>query len=80
MYFLSLIYSPRFPPKNAKLELPKSEYVPAAITAFPSSTLAENEVWSTSTRQKLAKPRYKKKDLDERRSKASVVVGVKRMN
>ncbi|KAF9468581.1 ribonucleases P/MRP protein subunit POP1-domain-containing protein [Collybia nuda] len=64
----------RFPPKNAKLEPPKSDHVPGATRAFPSSSLAETEIWNASVRNKLVKPRYKKKDLDERRAKASILI------
>jgi len=36
---------------------------------FPSSRLAECEIWDDIVRNGLAKPRFKKKDLDERRAK-----------
>ncbi|KAJ7780582.1 NUC188 domain-containing protein [Mycena maculata] len=54
----------KFPPKNAK----PSPTVASPII-IPSATLAESEIWGESTRDSLRKPRYKKKDLDERRSK-----------
>ncbi|KAK7048302.1 ribonucleases P/MRP protein subunit POP1 [Favolaschia claudopus] len=54
----------KFPPKNAK-----PHPVSASTRIIPSATLAESELWEESIRQTLRKPRYKKKDLDERRSK-----------
>lgn len=39
--------------------------------AFPSSQLAHSEIWDDRIRNGLANPRFKKKDLDERRSKVS---------
>ncbi|KAJ7134557.1 NUC188 domain-containing protein [Mycena epipterygia] len=54
----------KFPPKNAK-----PGPVPASPIIFPSATLAQSDLWEQSTRDSLRKPRYKKKDIDERRSK-----------
>ncbi|KAJ7505381.1 ribonucleases P/MRP protein subunit POP1-domain-containing protein [Mycena galericulata] len=54
----------KFPPKNAK---PSPTFASPII--FPSAALAQSELWEESTRNSLKKPRYKKKDLDERRSK-----------
>ncbi|KAK2465239.1 hypothetical protein APHAL10511_002593 [Amanita phalloides] len=54
-----------FPPKNAKLE-PDADR--NAIT-IPSAQLAQSEIWDENTRLKLKKPRYKKMQLDLRRSK-----------
>ncbi|KAJ7147486.1 POP1-domain-containing protein [Mycena crocata] len=59
----------KFPPKNAR---PRA--TAASPIIFPSATLAQSELWEESTRDSLRKPRYKKKDLDERRSK-NVVPG-----
>jgi ribonuclease P/MRP protein subunit POP1 len=56
----------RFPPKNAQPRLSDSDYMSAATTTFPSAALAHSEIWDQAAR---SKPRYKKKDLDERRSK-----------
>ncbi|KAJ7784628.1 POP1-domain-containing protein [Mycena metata] len=53
-----------FPPKNAK---PRP--VAASQIIIPSATLAQSDLWEESVRNSLRKPRYKKKDLDERRSK-----------
>jgi ribonuclease P/MRP protein subunit POP1 len=64
LHFLTPIHESRFPPKNAK---------PSATAAnpiiIPSATLAQSDLWEESTRDSLRKPRYKKKDIDERRSK-----------
>ncbi|KAJ7175799.1 ribonucleases P/MRP protein subunit POP1-domain-containing protein [Mycena filopes] len=54
----------KFPPKNAK-----PHPVVASPIIFPSATLAQSDIWEESVRNGLRKPRYKKKDLDERRSK-----------
>jgi ribonuclease P/MRP protein subunit POP1 len=61
----------RFPPKNAKPRPSDSDHVKATVTTFPSASLARSEIWDEATRKALLKPRYKKKDLDERRSKVS---------
>ncbi|KAG6811630.1 hypothetical protein H0H92_006499 [Tricholoma furcatifolium] len=58
----------KFPPKNAKPQTPPTEYTPS-IAVFPSAQLAQSQIWDESVRAKLSTPRYKKKDLDERRSK-----------
>lgn len=55
-----------FPPKDAKCK-PNTSGLGSVV--FPSSTLASSEIWDESIRDALAKPRYKKKELDERRSK-----------
>ncbi|KAJ7288398.1 POP1-domain-containing protein [Mycena rebaudengoi] len=54
----------KFPPKNAK---PRP--VTASAIIRPSGTLAQSDLWEESTRDSLRKPRFKKKDIDERRSK-----------
>ncbi|KAJ6557418.1 NUC188 domain-containing protein [Mycena vulgaris] len=54
----------KFPPKNAK-----PSAAPASPVIIPSATVAQSDLWEESTRASLRKPRYKKKDLDERRSK-----------
>ncbi|KAF8225887.1 POP1-domain-containing protein [Tricholoma matsutake] len=59
----------KFPPKNAKPKPSDSDHAAATITTFPSATLAQSEIWDDTTRNALLTPRYKKKDLDERRSK-----------
>jgi hypothetical protein len=59
----------RFPPKNAK---PQSGPSTLPVT-FPTIELAQCEIWDADKRNGLKKPRYKKKDLDERRSKVRVI-------
>ncbi|KAJ6619451.1 POP1-domain-containing protein [Mycena sp. CBHHK59/15] len=54
----------KFPPKNAK-----PGPVPVSKIIAPSSNLAQSDLWDESMRSSLRKPRYKKRDLDERRSK-----------
>ncbi|KAI0789808.1 ribonucleases P/MRP protein subunit POP1-domain-containing protein [Abortiporus biennis] len=66
------VYDPRlsFPPKNAKVhidgDLPSLSSVPLV---FPSTELAQSEIWDEKVRDGLKKPRFKKKELDERREK-----------
>lgn len=63
----------RFPPKNAKPSFPDMTNPPATPSSsliFPSSIIAQTEIWDEAKREVLKKPKYKKKDLDERRSKA----------
>ncbi|KAF8120269.1 ribonucleases P/MRP protein subunit POP1-domain-containing protein [Boletus edulis] len=62
----------KFPPKNAKPHYPdvtqsSTQMSPAFI--FPTALTAQSELWDEEKRGSLKKPRYKKKDLDERRSK-----------
>ncbi|KAG6903119.1 hypothetical protein C0995_004666 [Termitomyces sp. Mi166 len=57
----------KFPPKNAKAQAPSTDHISSTI--FPSAQLAQSDLWDEAVRTKLARPRYKKKDLDERRSK-----------
>ncbi|KAH9847891.1 POP1-domain-containing protein [Lenzites betulinus] len=58
-----------FPPKNAKVEIEGGTTLSPSLTVFPSATLAESELWSEDVRTVLRKPRYKKQDIDQRRSK-----------
>ncbi|KAI8986191.1 POP1-domain-containing protein [Trametes punicea] len=64
------VHDPRlsFPPKNAKVETDGSTTLTPASTVFPSAALAESPIWDEDTRLALRKPRYKKKDIDQRRS------------
>jgi hypothetical protein len=60
----------RFPPKNAKLSIdPTGLSLP--IATFPTATIAQSEIWEEGTRKMLQKPRFKKKDLDRRRSQVN---------
>ncbi|KAG6900179.1 hypothetical protein C0993_001891 [Termitomyces sp. T159_Od127] len=54
--------------QNAKAQVPAAEHL-SSTTIFPSAQLAQSDLWDEDVRTKLARPRYKKKDLDERRSK-----------
>lgn len=60
-----------FPPKNAKVELDAGDGVALspASTVFPSAELAVSAIWDEDTRLALRTPRFKKKDIDERRAK-----------
>ncbi|KAL0580130.1 Ribonucleases P/MRP protein subunit pop1 [Marasmius crinis-equi] len=63
------VYDPRlkFPPKNANVHYPRPE--PPSPFIHPTSALARSELWDESSRMKLKQPRFKKKDLDDRRAK-----------
>ncbi|KAI0755130.1 POP1-domain-containing protein [Daedaleopsis nitida] len=65
------VHDPRlsFPPKNAKLEIDNGTNLTPSSTVYPSANIAQSEIWDENTRMSLRKPRYKKKDLDQRRSK-----------
>ncbi|TFK52515.1 POP1-domain-containing protein [Heliocybe sulcata] len=67
------VYDPRlsFPPKNAKIRVDK-DGLPSlsnATMTFPTSVLAQSEIWEENVRHALRKPKYKTKDIDERKSK-----------
>ncbi|KAJ7601074.1 ribonucleases P/MRP protein subunit POP1-domain-containing protein [Mycena floridula] len=68
------VHDPRlkFPPKNAKATVSNLEQMPPATPTFPSAALAQSDIWSEATRTQLKNPRFKKKDLDERRSKSLI--------
>ncbi|KAI0670934.1 POP1-domain-containing protein [Trametes maxima] len=57
-----------FPPKNAKVEVAGGTSLSPASTVFPSAELAESQLWDEDARIGLRRPRYKKKDIDQRRS------------
>ncbi|TFK40578.1 NUC188 domain-containing protein [Crucibulum laeve] len=59
----------RFPPKNAKAKALSPGHVPGPLATFPSESLATSQLWDEHIRLGLSKPKYKKKDLDERRAK-----------
>ncbi|PVG00267.1 POP1-domain-containing protein [Serendipita vermifera] len=63
-------YDPRlnFPPKNARISELKTEEKPGLIVP-PCPALATCKIWSETVRLGLSRPQYKKRDLDERRSK-----------
>ncbi|KAH8824939.1 POP1-domain-containing protein [Flagelloscypha sp. PMI_526] len=60
-----------FPPHNAKSHYQDFPQLPAANRSTPTPELANSELWEQSVRDKLAKPKYKKKELDDRRSKGT---------
>ena len=62
-----------FPPKNAKPKIDNSPNFSSLNTTMPSVLLASSDIWDEAIRNGLAKPRFKKKDLDDRRSKVNVL-------
>ncbi|KAJ3717095.1 POP1-domain-containing protein [Lentinula raphanica] len=58
----------RFPPKNAKVQLPTGSNASPPIGVFPSAGLATSNIWEQSIRNQLKKPRYQPKEINERRS------------
>ncbi|KAK7056731.1 Ribonucleases P/MRP protein subunit pop1 [Paramarasmius palmivorus] len=64
------VYDPRlkYPPKNAKVHLNDTLNL-STVQLYPSSCLARSDIWDDSIRMKLKRPRFKKSELDERRSK-----------
>ncbi|KAI5991699.1 ribonucleases P/MRP protein subunit POP1-domain-containing protein [Pisolithus orientalis] len=65
----------KFPPENPKPSYPdisKSSAAPASGLVFPTSSTAQSDIWDENQRDRLKKPKYKKKDLDERRSKLAI--------
>ncbi|KAI0300399.1 ribonucleases P/MRP protein subunit POP1-domain-containing protein [Russula brevipes] len=63
-----------FPPKNARVHLAEEE-LPTMCEpweCFPSSSLAQSDIWDKSIRDILAVPRFKKKAIDSRRAQNSV--------
>lgn len=67
----------RFPPKNAKPHYPDVAQTSTQLSSpfiFPTALTAQSEIWDEEKRGSLKKPKYKKKDLDDRRSKAGVTL------
>ncbi|KAJ3860541.1 POP1-domain-containing protein [Lentinula novae-zelandiae] len=58
----------RFPPKNAKVQLPVGNSVSSSIGVFPSAALAACNVWEQNIRMQLKNPRYQTKDINARRA------------
>ncbi|KAH7915836.1 ribonucleases P/MRP protein subunit POP1-domain-containing protein [Hygrophoropsis aurantiaca] len=60
----------KFPPKNAKPQKIDPQH-PSSSPAFsfPTSVLAQSDIWDEASQGGPKKPRYKKKDLDDRRAK-----------
>lgn len=65
-----------FPPKNTKVDLQSEGPSISSTPVFPTAALAQSEIWEDSVRNKLHKPVYKKKDIDQRRSQ-NLVPGTK---
>lgn len=66
-----------YPPKNAKVAINASNgpSMSAAGTSFyPTSSLAQSEIWDFDVRQPLLKPTFKKSEIDSRRSKVTCSV------
>ncbi|TCD70907.1 hypothetical protein EIP91_001216 [Steccherinum ochraceum] len=64
-----------FPPKNAHIQSNGSHPASSPVAnVFPKSILALSEIWDEDVREQLRKPKFKKKDLDQRRSE-NVVPG-----
>ncbi|KZT73935.1 POP1-domain-containing protein [Daedalea quercina L-15889] len=61
------VHDPRlsFPPKNAKLDCTVTS---SPVALLPSAKLARSDIWDEGRRNGLRKPRYKKKDIDQRKS------------
>ena len=57
----------RFPPKLAKPKTTNQR----RNDVFPSIALAKSDIWDESVRLGIAKPKYTKKELDDRRAKVS---------
>ncbi|KAJ8080661.1 Ribonucleases P/MRP protein subunit pop1 [Marasmius tenuissimus] len=57
----------KFPPKNASIQF--SSPTTSNTFTYPTSALARSTLWDESARMKLRQPRFKKKDLDERRAR-----------
>ncbi|KAI6125839.1 NUC188 domain-containing protein [Pisolithus croceorrhizus] len=69
----------KFPPQNSKPsypDIPSSSAAPPSNLVFPTSLTAQSDIWDEDQRDRLKKPKFKKKDLDERRSKL-VIPGTK---
>ncbi|KAL5512825.1 hypothetical protein ACEPAG_3091 [Sanghuangporus baumii] len=60
-----------FPPKNTKIHLNTNSKENTSLPAglWPIAKLAESELWDSDVRVRLCIPRFKKKDIDSRKSK-----------
>ncbi|KAI0059540.1 POP1-domain-containing protein [Artomyces pyxidatus] len=59
-----------FPPKNAKPHVNKDALpsISASYLAYPTTVLAQGQIWDETLRHSLRVPRFKKKELDARRA------------
>ncbi|PCH40247.1 POP1-domain-containing protein [Wolfiporia cocos MD-104 SS10] len=71
------VHDPRlsFPPKNQKIDY-ESQPPSSQVYTFPSASLASSAIWDDATRSLLRKPKYKKMEIDKRRS-ANLIPGRK---
>ena len=70
-----LIVSFSFPPKNATINELEYDASSNPFSVHPSSALSISDIWHEKVRLALSKPKFRKRDLDERRAK----VGRKRL-
>ncbi|KAI0259821.1 POP1-domain-containing protein [Gloeopeniophorella convolvens] len=63
-----------FPPKNAKVHVDKEELptISSRWECFPTTSLAQSDIWNQNVRDTLKVPRFKKKELDTRRAQNPV--------
>ncbi|EIN12776.1 POP1-domain-containing protein [Punctularia strigosozonata HHB-11173 SS5] len=58
-----------FPPKNTKIASHGNGNPSlTAVAMTPSTTLAQSDIWLSDTRKSLSQPKFKKKDIDKRKS------------
>ncbi|KAF9497689.1 POP1-domain-containing protein [Pleurotus eryngii] len=64
------VHDPRlkFPPKNVKPSPVDIPHQSSPMKVFPSAALARCEIWEETIRSSLKQPRYKKKDIDDRKA------------
>ncbi|KAL5501441.1 POP1 [Sanghuangporus vaninii] len=60
-----------FPPKNTKIQMNANSKGNLSLPTglWPTAKLAESELWDNDVRTRLCTPRFKKKDIDSRKSK-----------
>ncbi|KAG8967748.1 hypothetical protein FRC05_001927 [Tulasnella sp. 425] len=65
------VFDPRlsFPPSNTRLPEVDQQPSAPAFSVAPSAEIALSEIWQEKVRENVKKPRFTKKDLDERRNK-----------
>lgn len=59
-----------FPPKNAKVTIQETDTASLSVIEghFPCSAIAQSNIWDTHQRDALKRPKFKKKDIDNRKS------------
>lgn len=68
----SLVLAASFPPKNPKTSVEALASGTPSFTHEPSPELAASDLWDSDVRQDLAKKKFKKVELDQRRAKVSL--------